>query len=136
MSCTLGTEIDAGTLQLGSNGALPVETDLVMDSPATLDLNGFTADVSTLTDTAGSNAIITNNDASGLQGTLEIRNQYRASPLYDNQDGVIPSPGNSRFAGTFEDGQGGCEGDCRGEHIQYHRVPHGNQCLFGRDPCV
>jgi fibronectin-binding autotransporter adhesin len=52
------TTINAGVLQLGTNNALPINTplvfnDLVFSNPnATLDVNGFSQTVSTLTDTS------------------------------------------------------------------------------------
>ncbi len=101
---TVGTAIIAGTLQLDSDAALPVETDLSMgyspSSPATLDLNGYSASVTAINAPSNaSNSVVTNGGASS--STISIGNQYN----------VPTSPMDSTFPGKIADGTGHVEVD-------------------------
>jgi autotransporter-associated beta strand protein len=71
-----GTIITRGELQLDSAGALPVGTALTIDDPnphGALDLNGFNANVSSITATTGGSLpaqIINNNPTAGVDSTF------------------------------------------------------------------
>ncbi|MGO9114272.1 MAG: autotransporter-associated beta strand repeat-containing protein [Thermoguttaceae bacterium] len=86
-SYTGGTEIDAGTLQLGGPYTLPYEGPLTVNSPGVLDLHNQLVDVSTL----NGNGTVTDYSAQGGTTTLEV-DMYGTSP--------------SVFAGQIEDGTG------------------------------
>ncbi len=74
---TGSTTIDAGTLQLGANGALPATTTLSLASGAEFDLNGHTQQIASL-ESASSTATVTGSAGS----VLDVSHSAAISSIY------------------------------------------------------
>ncbi len=74
---TGSTTIDAGTLQLGANGALPTTTTLSLASGGTFDMNGHTQQIASL-ESASSTATVTGSAGS----VLDVSHSAAISSIY------------------------------------------------------
>ena len=113
-SYTGSTMIDGnGVVQLGSTGALPLNTDVVFGvtdaSTGTLDLNGFGQTINTLSAGTASSSTITNSSASlatlTIAGGLTPKLGYNGSitgnlALYKAGTGGLTLTGSSTYTGA------------------------------------
>ena len=94
------TTITAGTLQMGSDTALPTATPLTIDSLGVLDLGGFSATVASLSDGPFGGGIVTNSGATLSTLTLAHRLEHlqRLDPGRHGRRPDRPDPQRPRHA--------------------------------------